>query len=337
MWAIILKVLILVCYLLLGLATAIEGVLAQAECDIPPPPTVSQTVVQKLPLNAKQRSALQAALDGHHYDTAEFLLASEIQQNPRSAQLLAFLGSVSFLNGNCINAAIAIKKAEALNALENRDRFILAMAYVALERPNWARPEPEKLARSDQKRPLYPYWLSRLDYRDMNFESAATNAQRAIDLDPTFMKAYDNLGLTYEALGKLDEAIKAYQQAATLDQQENIRSPWPLLNLGALLLKVGRLNEAETDLRESLNCNPRFLQAHFQLGFLLEHEERIGEAIRELEEAIACESNYPEPYYALGRIYNRIGDEAKAKRAFSTFQELKELKSRDSKSRTQSK
>ena len=328
---------ILFSYLLLGLATPIEPALAQAGRDIQPLPTVAPNVVQNLPLNAVQRSALQSALDGHHYDTAESLLVSEIQRNPRSPQLLAFLGSVSFLNGNYINAAIALKKAEALGPLENRDRFILAMAYLALKRPDRARPELEKLASSDQKSPLYPYWLSRLDYDDMNFESAAAKAQRAIDLDPTFLKAYDNLGLIFEALGKLDEAIKAYQGAITLDQQQNVRSPWPFLNLGALLLKVGRLNEAEFALRGSLDCNPRFPQAHFRLGLLLEKENKTSEAIRELEQAVHYDRSYPEPYYALGRIYNHIGDESKAKQALSTFQKLKELESQDTQLRKQSK
>ena len=52
------------------------------------------------------------------------------------------------------------------------------------------------------------------------------------------MKAYDNLGLCLEALGKNDEAIEQYQNAVRLNRDNNLRSPWPPMNLGALLTEL---------------------------------------------------------------------------------------------------
>ncbi|HZO99948.1 MAG TPA: tetratricopeptide repeat protein [Terriglobia bacterium] len=295
------------------------------------------SIVQGLPLDPQHRAALQSDIDRRDYDAAEELLVAEIEKNPKSPQLLTILASVSFLNGNYLNTAIAMKKAERIAPLDNRERFTLAMAYVALKRPDWARPELEKLAQSGEKNAIYPYWLSRLDYNDMNFESAVANGRRAIEWDPSFMRAYDNLGLIYEAIGKFDEAIESYNTALKLNDQKKPCSPWPGMNQGALFIKLGHLDKAEAPLQESIGCDARFPQAHYQMGLLLEKRNRLPDALRELEQAAMLNPTYPEPYYAQGRIYRKLGDEAKAERAWATFHELKEEKAKTTKLRKQSR
>lgn len=41
--------------------------------------------------------------------------------------------------------------------------------------------------------------------------------KQVIDVDPENAKAYNNLAVAYEALGKIDEAIAAYQRATELE------------------------------------------------------------------------------------------------------------------------
>ncbi len=300
-------------------------------------PSTPPSIVQSLPLDPLQRTALQSDIDRRDYNAAEELLVAEIDKNPKSPQLLSILAFISYLNGNYLNTAIAMKKADKLAPLDNPERFTLAMAYVALKRPNWARPELEKLAQSGEANAMYPYWLSRLDYHDMNFDSAAWNGRRAIELDPHFMRAYDNLGLIYEAIGKFDESIEAYNAALKLNDEKKPCSPWPGMNQGALFIKLGHLDKAEAPLRESMGCDARFPQSHHQMGLLLEKQNKLPDAIRELEQAVALNPTYPEPYYTLGRIYKKLGDEAKAEQAWAKFHELKEEKSKTTKLRKQSR
>lgn len=302
-----------------------------------PSTAVAPAIVQTLPLDDKLRASLQSALDRRDYSRAEALLVGELNRNPKSHQLLLFLSSVSFLNGNYLNAAIATKKAEALGPISNRDRFTLAMAYVALERPDWARPELEKLAQSGERNPLYLYWLSRLDYNDMNFTSALINAREAIKVDPAFMRGYDSLGLSYEAIGDLENAAESFRAAASLNREGKTPSPWPAMNLGRILIKLGQLLGAEASLKDSLSYDPRFPQAHFQLGLLLEKENRNQEAMRELEKAAEFDPTYPEPHYALGRILKRLGEGQKAKLTWAKFRELKDRKAKAAKLRKQSR
>ena len=284
---------------------------------------VSPGALEEAPLDPARRSSLQAAIKSRDYARAETLLLEEINRNPKSPQLLTLAGGIFFLEGKYLNSAIAMKKAEALASLDDRSRFTLAMAYVTLKHRDWARPELEKLAASDPRNALYPYWLSRLDYDAQQFSAAIAHARQAIALDAGFMKAYDNLGLCYEALGRYDEAIQAYQDAVRLDRASRSPSPWPALNLGALLVKLSRLEDAEKYLKESLRDDPRFPQAHYQLGALLARQHQDAEALQELKQAAALNPSYAEPYYLLGKIYQRQGNKNGAEAAWSTFQRLK--------------
>src|SRR5262249_28403209 len=148
-------------------------------------------------------------------------------------------GAVFFLHGKYLDSAVAYKKEEALAPLSAQSRFKLAMAYILMGHMDWARPEIEKLAREKPGEALYPYWLSRLDYDGQRFERAIAEAEASIKLDPHMARAHDNLGLCYEALGRFDEAMKEYREAANLEREGQEPSPWPDVNMATLLVRLG--------------------------------------------------------------------------------------------------
>ena len=297
---------------------------AAARAQVPPPDgTPAPGGLYTAPLGAGVRAEIETALKTRRYSRAEELLASEIEKNPASSQLLTLLGGIFFLDGNYLNCAIAMKKSEALTPLDERSRFTLAMSYVLLKRGNWARPELQKLVNTEPKKPLYPYWIARLDYDDTRYQAAIAGFQKALELDPGFVRAYDNLGLCYEALGKHTEAIKNYKEAVRLNRQAPHSSPWPPLNLALLLSKSGNLDEAEAYVRESLRHDPAFAQAHCHLGVLLEKQRKPEEAVKELDQAATLDPAYPDPHYALARIYRKMGELDKADKALQVFLKLK--------------
>src|ERR1700730_70864 len=158
--------------------------------------------VETLP--SLMRADVAQAIRARDYLKAEQILVREIDRNPRSPKLLTFAGGVFFLDGKYLNAAIAIKKAEAVAPLDDPSRFTLAMSYIAMDHRDWARPELEKLTQKNAENPLYLYWLARLDYDGQQYSRAIEKLERVIAIDPNYMKAYDNLGLCFEATGRLD-------------------------------------------------------------------------------------------------------------------------------------
>jgi len=274
-------------------------------------------------LSPALKGRVERALKEGEYIRAETILVDEIRKDPTSFRLLALAGGVFFLDGKYLRSAIAYNKAAALAPLDDRSRFTLAMSYIKLNRNDWARPELEALAQSHPRDALYPYWLSRLDYDGMSFVKAIGEVQKAIKLDPAFTRAYENLGLCYEALGQYDQAVSAYEDAARLNRAQRPASSWPPLSLGALLVKMDKLDLARTYLSEALSIDPRSPEAHYQFGLVLEKQHRDPEALGELRRAAQLRPSYAEPYYAMGKLYQRTGETHEARRAFATFEKLK--------------
>lgn len=291
------------------------------------PPTMS-TLEQEIsapprPVKvAPARSELDRALAERDYERAERLLADAIARQPTSRQLLTQIAGVFMMDRKPLNAAIALKKAEALGPLGNEARLQLALAYIAMRRGDWARPELERLVVAEPANVIYPYWLARLDYDAGQYASAIRRLRDVVAQAPTFARAHDNLGLCYEALHQSDEAIRHYREAVRLNRLDEAPSGWPALNLGILLRTREELEEAETLFREALRYDQHFAPGYYQLGAVLEQRGRMDEAVRALRQSTSADAVYAEPYYALSRIYRRQGRTAEADAAMATFKRL---------------
>lgn len=291
---------------------------AQAVTD---EPAAAPSSIASLGLPAEQQAKLQQAIDSRDFVAAEKLLLAEIDRDPKSprtVRLLDFAGSVYFLNHDYVNAAIAWKKSEAIAPLEPRLQFSLAMAYIQMSHPDWARRVLEQLTVQNPKEALYPYWLGRLDYDGHEYNGAIRHFQHAIELAPTMARAYDNLGLCYYYQNQNDLAVQNYRRAIELDP----KAAWPHLNLAVTLQFQNDLPGAESNLREALRLDPQFAQAHFQLGLVLEDLGHLDGATKELREAAQLNTSYAEPHMALARIYHKLGQESPAREETETYLRL---------------
>jgi tetratricopeptide (TPR) repeat protein len=314
----------IVIILVLALSSASAGAAQQGPQFRAPAPSAPIEGARALPLTVSVRASLTKALRGRNYAAAERILIQAIHENPKPPELLTFLGGVYFLDGSYLECAVAMKKAEALAPLPAADRFTLAMAYIILNHSDWAQPELARLSREDSHNPLYFYWLSRVDYDRKLYADAVLQAQRAIHLDSGFTRAYDDLGLCYEGLGRYTDAKKSYRIAVRLNHRSRPPSPWPPLDFAALLVRLNDLNAAEDYLREALRYDPRFPQAHFQLGLLCEKKGLREGAIQQLREAASLNPSYAEPHYVLGRVYEQMGKTREAQAEFAMFKKVRQ-------------
>jgi len=280
----------------------------------------------RVPETVPGRLQIEAAIQSRAWDRAERLLAAEIERAPASPELLKLLAQIFIIDRKPLHAAIAIKKAEALGPLDNGTRLSLALAYISLGQAAWALPELERLAASDPSQAIYPYWLARLDYDAGRYVSAIRRLEAVVARDPRFMRAYDNLGLCYEAQHQPENAIAHYREAIRLNREAAAPSPWPPLNLALLLRQRGERREAEGLFREAIRYDARFAPGHYELGTLLEEQGRSLEAVDALTRAATANPTYPEPHYALARIYRRLDEPRRADQAMATFQHLRDAR-----------
>ncbi len=285
----------------------------------------AQSLAFSLGLPADTASQLSQAVAGHNYIAAEKLLLKELepdQTSPRATHLLAYLGSIYFLNHDYLNAAVAWKKSDALQPLDPSLQFSLAMAYVQIGHPAWAAPLLEKLSTESPTNPLYPYWLGRLDYDAQHYASAIGHLQKAIELDPKMARAYDNLGLCYFAQNDNNRAIANYQRAIAVNTELSTPSAWPYLNLAIAQQSLSQPDQAEANVREALRLDPKLAPAHYRLASILEDKHQFEGAVTELIQAVQMDEHYEEPHLALAHIYKKLNRPEQANQEVQIYQRL---------------
>ncbi len=266
---------------------------------------------------------LLAAKDYTHMEEILGRQAAAADTPANVAELRALAGAVGFLNGEMDRAARAFREADSMAPLDEPDRFTWAMALVNLGDAKGAREQLTRLNTRHPDRPLYLYWLARIDYDQRLYAEAVAKLKQVIALDPAAPRAYDNLGLALDMLGQPEDARAAFTKAVDLNRKLAAPSAWPPQNLGALLLRLQELKAAESALREALRYDPKFPMAHYHLGRALEAEDRDSEAMDEYRAAISYEPAVVEAFYSLGLLYRRHGRGPEAEAAFAEYKTRK--------------
>jgi tetratricopeptide (TPR) repeat protein len=290
------------------------------------PLAISEIPAATSALSGSRDPAIDAAIRARNWPDAEQRLASAIERDPNARDLLVLIARVFILDGKPLNAAVALKKADAIRPLDRDLQFALELAYVRLGRADWSQPELERLVAADPDNAEYRYWLGRLAYDAGQYAAAIARFDEALARDHTFMRAHDNLGLCYEMLDDPAKAIEHYREAIRLNRESSSKSPWPPTNLGMLLRQRGEPAEARALFAEALRYDPAFSKGHYELGVLLDQQGQTEDAARELEGAAALDPSYPEPHYVLARIYRRLGNDARAEEAMATFVRLRDAR-----------
>ena len=86
--------------------------------------------------------------------------------------------------------------------------------------------------------------------------------------------------------------------------------------LGALQIKLNRLDDAETLLRTAIARAPKFAKPHEDLGRLLVQQGRPDEAVPLLEHATQLDPKLEDAWFALGKALAALGRGAEADKAF---------------------
>jgi DNA-binding winged helix-turn-helix (wHTH) protein/Flp pilus assembly protein TadD len=127
-----------------------------------------------------------------------------------------------------------------------------------------------------------------------DYDKAVEQYQVAIDTDPKFYAAYNNLARLYilrrrdfgAALVLLDRALRLQPQEASV--QYTLHK-----NYGWANFELGHLGQAEQNLRQADALDPRRGSAHCLLAKVLERQGRTTDALPEWESCLAY-SNQPE-------------------------------------------
>ena len=126
---------------------------------------------------------------------------------------------------------------------------------------------------------LWRFWWVRGIWREgrNRFEAALALVQRAVTLRPDAAVCRNNLGQVLERLGREEEAAHCYEAAIALDP----RYAEAHNNLGYLRARQDRLTDAEALYLKAIALDPNYALAYLNLGIL--YDLYLGDSKRALE------------------------------------------------------
>lgn len=167
-------------------------------------------------LDAAESRLRRAAARDPHLDSARRALAAVLERRGETAAARQMLRQTK---GDDAPDILQRRAVEAFQRGDS-DAAVATLERVVSQHPGYA-----------------PAWvnLSWIALEGEEWESAARNAQRALDLDPTLVQAWENLGRAREAQGSIADAEEAYRKAVENDVngwQTRLRLSWLLFQLG---------------------------------------------------------------------------------------------------------
>lgn len=144
-------------------------------------------------------------------------------------------------------------------------------------------------------------------------EGAMEHLERAVEIDPEFMEAYNNPGVQYMNQGDSEKALDAFDRAVKLDPG----SAKAAANCGAALFNLKRFQEAALAARRAVELDGSLIRARYTLGLSLAATgERPDEAEHNLRMTV---DQYPAARLALAQVLEAKGERRQAREQLETY------------------
>ena len=127
--------------------------------------------------------------------------------------------------------------------------------------------------------------------------------KEALIIKYDYAEVHNNLGFALQSLGKLNEAVKSYENALII----NSSYPEAHNNLGNTFKALKQLDNAINCYEKSIAMNPGFAYPYYNIGLIFYEQRELVKAIEFFEIAIAINPNYYEAINSLGAAFQMLG------------------------------
>lgn len=169
-----------------------------------------------------------------------------------------------------------------------------------------------------QKNPLQALFQTAIDHHQEGRLAEAEKLYREILIQaPDAAIIHVNLAMIYTDQ-QPDLAVKHYSTAARLQPED----PDILFNLGLILKKMGRLNQAKSRFRQGLALSPEDFELHYNLALTLQAMNKIDRAIISYQDSLNINHQYGPALNNLGFLYHKQGQNKEAIHCYSRLVEI---------------
>ena len=135
-------------------------------------------------------------------------------------------------------------------------------------------------------------------------QRAKIHLSKAIEINPNFGAAYNNLGAVLHKLGDLAEAIRVYEAGIHVDPS----NPKSFNNLGLSKMKMGDVEKAAACYLRAIQMDRTYAEPYYNLGLLLmkldleKAKENFLQAVRYDPMKYQAHTNLSAIYYRQGEL-----------------------------------
>jgi type IV pilus assembly protein PilF len=170
------------------------------------------------------------------------------------------------------------------------------------------------------KDPITHYYLGIAYQNKELFEQAIQHYNKALDLNPGYSMARNNLGTVYLDMQNWDAAIACFKDVVA---DVLYATPhYPLANLGRAYYNKKEYSTSQEYFRKALQVKPNFIIALNGLGQTYMAEGKYPDAVAMFEKVVKYETQIPQFYFQLAKAYELTNDNEKAVKAYLKVVEL---------------
>jgi len=214
--------------------------------------------------------------------------------------------------------------------MDDHDRQLLLLGREHFEHGEYEKAEyllRQVLTKGDRFADVH-HMLGIIAHNGGDFAKAESCFERAIQLNPNYTEAQLNLMVTYNELGKYDDARRVYTlvRARTQPLEVDPFIKGKIANMHAQVaqayLDAGMRRAAVVELEKAVSLSPDFADLRVRLGLLYRDSGDLAQARRELEAARNVNPKYTQARLSLGMLLLGAGEHEAARREFDELLKL---------------
>jgi len=264
----------------------------------------------------------QGLVRQHHWEEAETVVHQFLQAEPTSGHGHALLGFILFQRNQPAESLQEFSRAVASQPPSALDLKIVGLDYAMQQDYKNAEKWLAQSLAMDLSDSQTCARLGEVKYTEQHYQEAIDVFNRCLQLDPRDSFSATAVGASYEALNRTDDAVAAYKLAIQSQRHTTHQDPTPLYDLGTLLVKQKRTEEAVPYLRQGVALAPGNANLHGKLGEAYAALNKLPEARNELQQAVALSPNLAQLHFILGQVYRRLGQIDNAETELQKYQAL---------------
>jgi tetratricopeptide (TPR) repeat protein len=236
------------------------------------------------------------------YQAAVEILESNLNEDPQQIKSYLYLGLAKLLQKKITEAELIWLSAMSIIEETEIELFIADLITILtsfgkqfLEKFDFeiAQIISEQILEFDPENPEIFYYLGQSLSQQGEYDQAIQSWQKATEIKPDFLIAYQEQGKVYQKIENYQEAIKVYQQALTIEPN----CLEIIYNLGICFNAINLLDQALEYFDSYLRIKPEASAILTEIGCIFLKKGELDQAIQYFKSGINCSFFWKNIYY----------------------------------------